>query len=168
MQLTSLRRLLIDELQEIYISESLTSEALGRWVQGANAEPFKKALDSHRSESKGQLARLETVFEVLEDSPRGGHGKSMRALLSETEDRLGDAGDPPVLDAAVLAAVRRIEHWEIASYGTAQIFAERLGLAKVAALLAQTLGEEQAMDGTLLELAGQLPFRGSGDHAPRS
>ena len=166
MQLTSLRRLLIDELQEIYISESLTSEALGRWVTGADAQPFKQALESHSSESKGQMARLETIFEILEDSPRGGHGKSMRALLSETEDRLGDAGDPPVIDAAVLAAVRRVEHWEIASYGTAHSFAERLGLGKVAGLLAQTLAEEQSMDSKLLELASRLPFQGSDDHGP--
>ncbi len=167
MQLTSLRQLLIDELQEIYISESLISEALGRWVLGANSESFKKALDSHSSESKEQLARLEAAFEILEDSPRGGHGKSMRALLSETEDRLGDAGDPPVIDAAVLAAVRRVEHWEIASYGTARILAERLGLSKVVSLLTQTLGEEQSMDSKLLELAAQIPLRGSGDHEPR-
>ncbi len=167
MQFTSLQKLLIDELQEIYISESLVSEALGRMATGADAPPLKKVLADHGAKSKEQLARLQSIFEILEDSPRGGHGKSMRALLSETEDRLGDAGDPPVIDAALLATVRRIAHWEIASYGTAQVYAERMELDKVAPLLAQTLAEEQSMDASLLQLSKDLPLRGSGDHEPQ-
>ena len=166
MQLRSLRRLLIDELQEIYISEELIADELKREVAGAQAPALQKAFQQHAGQTKGQLQRLETAFEILGDSPRGGHGKSIRAMLSESEDRMGDGGDQPVIDAALVATARRVEGWEIAAYSTALILAERLELDKIPSLLAQTLEEEQAMDARLAALAKEMPVMGSQDKAP--
>lgn len=164
MQLRSLRRLLIDELQEVYISQELIAEEVKRMVMGADAPALKKAFEQHAKQTTEQLQRIETIFEVLGANPRGGHGKSMRALLSESEDRMGDGGDPHVVDAALLATARRIEHWEISSYSTALILAQRLELDKIPALLAQTLEEQQAMDASLADLAREMPVMGSEDN----
>lgn len=154
MQLTTLRRLLLDEVQELYIAETLLEEALPRMELGADAEDLKKAFRQHHAQTKVHLARLDTACEILEVSPRGGRGFSMKALLRETEDRMGEGGDPHVVDASLIAAAHRIEHWEIASYGTAQLYAAALNQPKVADLLGQTLAEEQAADETLLRMAG--------------
>jgi ferritin-like metal-binding protein YciE len=161
MQLKSLGRLLIDELQEVYISETLIQEALGRLETGASAKELKGAFEKHGEQTGAQIARLETVFEKLEASPRGGHGYSMKALLRETEDRMGDGGDAPVVDASLIGAARRMVHWKIAAYGTTQIYAERLQLGDVAKMLGQTLEEEIAADARLAELAKQIDVLGN-------
>lgn len=155
MQLRSLRQLLIDELQEVYISEQLLGEAIGRMEQGADAKELKDVFRKHGEQTRQQIQRLETVFETLKDSPRGGHGHTMKALLRESEDRMGDGGAPHTVDASLIIAARRVEHWEIASYSTIYTFAQRLGLSEVADILDQILHEEQATDARLAELAQQ-------------
>ncbi len=160
MQLKSLRRLLIDELQELYVSETMIEDALGRMESGADAKELKDAFRKHATDTKTQVQRLESIFEKLEASPRGGRGISMKALLRESEDRMGDGGDPPVVDASLIAAARRVEHWEIASYSSAHIFAECLKLSDVAQMLDQTLQEEKNADARLVELAKQINILG--------
>lgn len=156
MQLDSLRRLLIDELQEIYISETLIEDELGRMVRGADASDLKDAFAKHQQQTKVHLQRLEKVFEYLEENPRGGHGYSVKALIRESEDRMGEGGDPHVVDAALIVDAQRLEHWEMASYGGASTYAAALGKSEVADLLNQTLAEEKGMDGRLTQIADEV------------
>lgn len=156
MRLTTLRRLLIDELQEMYIAGTMIEGALPRMEQSADAPDLKELFRKHTEQTKAQIARLETVFEHLEDSPRGGHGLSVKALLSETEDRMGEGGDPHVVDASLIAAAKRVEHWEIASYSTAQAYAKAMDQPDVAWALGQTLEESQAADARLTAMADKV------------
>ncbi len=156
MQLTTIRRLLIDELQEIYISESLIKEEFPRLVRGADSPDLKKAFEKHGDEANGQIARLEKVFEKLETSPRGGHGRSVKALLTETEDRMGEGGDPHVVDASLIAAAKRLVHWKIATYGVMATYAHAMNLPEIAGLLTETLNQEIGMDEKLSQIAREV------------
>ena len=156
MELRSLRALLIDELQEIYHSEVLSQSAFGRMVRGADAKELKEAFSKHVEDTKAQLTRLDKVFELLAENPRGGRGGSMKALLTEAEDRMGNGGDRHVVDAALIAIAQRIKHWEIASYGIAQTFASLLPNPEVADLLGKTLQEEKSTDSSLTEIAREV------------
>ncbi len=164
MQMFTLRRLVVDELQEVYAAELIVQEALPRMEKGAANAELKKVFTSEADRMGKQIGRLELVFSKIQDSPRGGRAKSMKVLLSEFEDRMGDGGDPPVIDAALIAAGRRILAWGIASYTSAQTFAHRLGRDEIADLLGQTLSEREATDKRLAELAGTIPVTG-GDEA---
>ncbi len=163
MQLRSLRLLLVDELEEVYIAEQMVREELGRMEKGASNMELKNLFRQHSQISKDQVDRLETVFEKLQASPRGGRAQSMKVLLSESEDRMGDGGDAPVVDAALIAAGRRIQHWGIASYDSARLFADRLGLEEVAGLLAKTVEEKRGTDNRLADLATKIPVKGNNE-----
>ncbi len=161
MQMFTLRRLLVDELEEVYRAELIVQEGLPRMEKGAANGDLKKLFTAEADQINEQIKRLELVFSKVQDSPRGGHAKSMKTLLSEFEDRMGDGGDPPVVDAALIAAGRRILNWGIASYACSQTFAKRLGMDEVAALLGQTLSERQAADSRLAQLAETIPVKGN-------
>ena len=156
MQLNTIRTLLIDELQEIYISESLIREEFPRLVRGADSSDLKKAFDKHGDKAGRQIKRLETIFEKLENSPRGGRGRSVKALLTETEDRMGEGGDPHVVDASLIAAAKRLVHWKIASYGVMATYAHAMNLPEVESLLTETLNEEIGMDERLTGIANEV------------
>ncbi len=160
MQLFTLRRLLVDELEEAYRAEQFAQEALPRMEKGAANAELKRVFKEEAARNAEQLKRLEAVFSLLKESPRGGHAKSVKILLSEFEDRMGDGGDPPVVDAALIAAGRRIQHWGIATYGANHAVAQRLQIDKVAALLEQTLAEKRTTDDRLAQLAMEIPLKG--------
>lgn len=153
MLLKSLRGLLVDQLQEVYLAEVLIEEALARLEIAATHPSLKAAFHEHDAQTKVQMQRLESVFEHLSQSPRGGRALSMKALLQEGEDRVSSGGDSAVLDAGLIASAQQVEHWEIAAYGTAHAYAVLLGEGAVADLLAQTLAEEKETDRHLTELA---------------
>ncbi len=161
MQMLTLHRLLADELEEVYRAELIVQEALPRMEKGAANDDLKKVFTEEADKITEQLKRLELVFSKIAESPRGGRAKSMKTLLSEFEDRMGDGGDPPVIDAALIAAGRRILGWGIASYACSQTFAKRLGMDDVAGLLGQTLAERQAIDNRLAQLAETIPVKGN-------
>lgn len=153
MLLQSLRGLLVDQLQELYLAEVLIEESLGRLQIAATHPSLKAAFEEHDVQTKGHLQRLESVFEHLAQSPRGGRALSMKALLHEGEDRAGSGGDSAVRDAGLIAAAQQVEHWEIAAYGTAHAYAVLLEEDAVAGLLAATLSEEKETDARLTQLA---------------
>ena len=163
MQMRRLRLLLVDELKEMYIAEEMVAEELKRMERGAADAELRALFHDHSERTKGQTARLEQVFEILKESPRGGHAKSMKMLLSESEDRMGDGGPPTVVDAALISTARRVEHWGLASYSSAQEFAARLHLDEVAGLLAQTTAEKQDTDMKLHALAQKIPITAEGE-----
>jgi len=153
MQLDTLRTFLIDELQEVYASELLIEDVMTRLGIGASAPQLKALFRQEKDQAKSHTNRLETVFSKLQDSPRGGHGASVKAILREGENRLGVGGDDNAVDASLITAARRLEHWKIATYETLKIYSEKLSLSEVAGLLNATLTEAQDMDARLTELA---------------
>ncbi len=153
MQLDTLRTFLIDELQEVYASELMIEDVLTRLGIGASAPQLKGMFRQEKDQAKAHTDRLETVFSKLQDSPRGGHGASVKAILREGEGRLGVGGDDNAVDASLITAARRLEHWKIATYETLKIYSEKLSLNEVAGLLNATLTEARDMDARLTELA---------------
>ena len=159
MKLETLRDLFVDELKDLYSAEHQLLKALPKMAKAASAAELKRAFESHLKETKGQVARLEQVFASLDVRPRGKKCKAMEGLVEEGAELMEEDADADVMDAGLIAAAQRVEHYEMAGYGTARAFAEHLGNAKVARLLQQTLDEESAADEKLsaISLKSVLP-----------
>ena len=144
-----------EELKDLYSAESQLVAALPKMAKAASSPDLKKAFESHLEETKVQIQRLEQVFEEIEGSPRGKRCKAMEGLVEEGAELIKEKADfePAVLDAALIGAAQRIEHYEIAAYGTVRTFAQQLGYTKAVNLLQQTLDEESAADEKLTTLA---------------
>lgn len=144
-----------EELKDLYSAESQLVAALPKMAKAASSPDLKKAFESHLEETKVQIQRLEQVFEEIEGSPRGKKCKAMEGLVEEGSELIKEKADfePAVLDAALIGAAQRIEHYEIAAYGTVRTFAQQLGYTKAVNLLQQTLDEESAADEKLTTLA---------------
>ncbi len=144
-----------EELKDLYSAESQLVGALPKMAKAAASPELKKAFESHLEETKVQVQRLEQIFEEIEGSPRGKKCKAMAGLVEEGAELIKEKADfePAVLDAALIGAAQRIEHYEIAAYGTVRTFAQQLGYTKAVNLLQQTLDEEAATDEKLTALA---------------
>lgn len=153
MALESMRDLLALELQDIYGAEAQVLEALPNMAKGAAAPALKQVFELHLVETKGQLVRLERAFAALGLPLSGKHCKGMVGLIAEANEMMDEAGPDPVVDAGLIGAAQRVEHYEIAAYRSAIAFAELLGEAEVATLLRQNLDEEASADRTLTVLA---------------
>ena len=153
MKLDSLNKLYVDELKDIYSAETQITKALPRMVKAATSPELKAAFDSHLQQTFGQIERLERIFETLEQSPRGKKCVGMEGLLEEGKEMMGEDIEAEVLDAALIAAAQKVEHYEIASYGTVRAYAELLGDDAAVDLLTETLEEEVATDEKLTLLA---------------
>ena len=161
MQLKTLYALLIDELQGLYVAEALIHDAGARLQKGANADALKDALGELQNTSKANSNRLEVIFSKLGENPRGGVADAIRSILRSGEERLGFGGDPRVVDAGVVLVLRRLKSWQVASYGTLERYALRVGLEEVAGILEESLDGEKAMYVRLGELAEQMELKGS-------
>ena len=154
MALGTLHDLFVEELKDLYSAEKQLLKALPRMAKGATHAGLKAAFSEHLEETRGQLARLEKIFERLDASPRGKKCAAMEGLIEEGAELLADKGaDPSVRDAALIAAAQRVEHYEMAGYGCVRAFAALLGHAEARRLLQQTLDEEAAADEKLNGLA---------------
>lgn len=153
MAIESLHDLYIEELKDLYSAEKQILKALPKMAKKASHEELRNAFQEHLAVTKEQVTRLETIFDELERSPRGKKCVGMEGLIEEGEEMMGEDADPDVLDAALIAAAQRVEHYEIAAYGTARTFAEQLGLTEHARLLQQTLDEEGETDKRLTQIA---------------
>src|SRR5579864_2907671 len=147
--LDSLRKLYVDELQHLHSVETQIIGALPKMIEEAAEPRLKDALNTHLEETRGQLSRLETILREAHGSVDSKKSKVMSALASEGEDVIKDASDDSIRDAGIIAAAQKVEHFEIAAYGTVKRFAEILGQKRHAQLLAQTLEEEKHADSTL-------------------
>jgi ferritin-like metal-binding protein YciE len=156
MKLDNLRKLYIEELRDLYSAENQLLKALPKMAKGADSDELKKAFESHLEETEGHVERLETIFEDLDESPKGKTCKAMKGLVEEGSEILEEEGEESVLDAGIIAAGQKVEHYEIASYGTVRTFAELLGEKEAVKLLQQTLDEETAADEKLTELAEDI------------
>ncbi len=153
MKLDSLRKLYVLHLKDLYSAETQLLTALPNIAQACRDSQLRSAFESHLKETKTHVARLETIFATLEFEPGGHKCVAMEGLIREGEELLATECDPRVRDAALIGAAQRIEHYEIAGYGTARAYAEKLGEYKAADLLQQTLNEEGLCDLTLTRLA---------------
>jgi len=153
MSLRTMEDLLVHELKDLYNAENQIVKALPKMVKAANSPELQKAFEDHLEETKNQVQRLEEIFQQLELPQRGKKCKAMEGLLEEGKDVVDEDAEPHVKDAALIAAAQRVEHYEIAGYGTAQAFANLLGHETIAELLHQTLEEEKGADVKLTQLA---------------
>jgi ferritin-like metal-binding protein YciE len=153
MKLDSLQTLYIEELRDLYNAESQLVKALPKMAKGASHQELKQAFEDHLEQTKEHVERLEEIFKRLEQKPTGKTCKAMKGLIEEGSEILGEDGDESVLDAALIGAAQRVEHYEIAAYGTVRTFANMLGEEEAAELLQETLDEEGEADKLLTELA---------------
>jgi len=153
MKIETLRELLIDELQDLHSAELQITKALPKMVKASHNPSLKQAFEHHLEETKNHATRLEQVFKRMNESPKGKTCEGMKGLIKEGEERIKDGGEPEVLDAGIISAAQRIEHYEIAAYGSARTYAELLGDHDTVRLLNQTLEEEKAADSKLNQVA---------------
>ena len=156
MKLDNLRKLYINELRDLYSAENQLLKALPKMAKGASTDELKQAFEKHLQETEGHVERLETIFDDLDESPKGKTCQAMKGLVEEGSEILEEEGEESVLDAGIIAAAQKVEHYEIASYGTVRTFAELLGEKDATKLLQQTLDEEGAADAKLSELAEEI------------
>jgi ferritin-like metal-binding protein YciE len=152
-KLSSLDDLLIHELQDIYNAEGQILKALPKMAKAASSAELKRAFEEHRLQTEGQVRRLEQVFKLLDRPVKGRKCEGMAGLLEEGKKTMEQDAEPTVLDAALIAAAQKVEHYEIASYGCVCTYAEMLGYDQVHELLGQTLDEEETTDQRLTALA---------------
>jgi ferritin-like metal-binding protein YciE len=149
----NLREALVDEIRDIYDAEKQIVKALPKIVKGVTSDGLRDVLQSHFVETEHQVKRLEQVFELLDEKPRGKHCAGMAGILEEGNETLQEDAEDSVMDAMLIAGAQRVEHYEITAYGTAIAWAEALGLTDVAELLGETLAEEKEADEKLSAIA---------------
>jgi ferritin-like metal-binding protein YciE len=150
--LSSLRDLLEDHLKDLYNAEKQLTKALPKMAKAASSETLSQAFTDHLAETKVHVERLEQIAQVLEFKPTGKKCHGMEGLIEEGKEAIEEDGDEATVDAALVAAAQKVEHYEISAYGTARALAEKLGNKKVVALLDETLNEEKAADEKLTEI----------------
>jgi ferritin-like metal-binding protein YciE len=155
MEINSLQDLYLVELKDLYDAENRIIKALPEMVQAAQSPELKSALEEHLQQTRNQAARLEQIFNSLNESPKGQKCKGVIGILDEGDDMVDETEDSPpaVIDAALIASAQRVEHYEIAAYGTVRTWAMRLGRTEDARLLNETLQEEGQADKKLTALA---------------
>jgi ferritin-like metal-binding protein YciE len=152
----NLRELLIEELKDLYSAEKQIVKALPKIIRGAASQELKAAITEHLEVTKTQVTRLEEAFGALGEKPKAKHCKGMEGLLEEGSESLAEEEKGTLRDLQLIGAAQRVEHYEMAAYGTAKAMAEKLGLAPAAELLGETLTEEEDADQKLTEVAEGL------------
>lgn len=156
MSVETMQELLIDELKDLYSAEKQIVRALPKLAKAATSPDLKQALTNHLKETEGQVARLEQIAGIVSKKLTGKTCVGMKGVLEEGSEVLEDTDKGTVRDAAMIAAAQRVEHYEMAGYGSAREFAKMLGLSEVASLLDETLEEEKAADKLLSGVAKQV------------
>jgi ferritin-like metal-binding protein YciE len=153
MKLDALKKLYVSELRDLYNAENQLVKALPKMAKAASSEELKEAFERHLEQTKGHVERLEQIFEGLEENPKGKTCRGMKGLIAEGSEILKEDGEDFVLDAGIIVAAQKVEHYEIAGYGSVRTFADLLGQNKDAELLQNTLDEESETNELLNRLA---------------
>jgi len=151
--LNDLNDLLIEQLRDLYNAEGQLTKALPKMVKAATNKELKQAFEKHLAQTQEHVSRLEQVFEELGEKAKGKTCHAMKGLIEEGAEAISEDAQDAVKDAALIAAAQRVEHYEIAGYGTVRTYAESLGHTKAAQLLQKTLDEEGATDKLLTQIA---------------
>ncbi len=144
--------LFLHQLQDVYYAENQIIKALPKMTEKATAPDLKAGFEQHLTETEGQIARLDQVFSLIGQEPKGVTCPAIDGIIKEANEVAGDIADKAVLDAALIASAQAVEHYEITRYGTLIAWAKQLGRDDVAAILQQTLDEEYATDDSLTEM----------------
>ena len=156
MKLNTLKQLYIEELRDLYSAENQLLKALPKMAKGVSSEELKLAFENHLDQTKVHVERLEEIFERLDETPKGKTCHGMKGLVEEGSEILQEDAEESVLDAGIIAAAQKVEHYEIASYGTVRTFAQLLGEDEAAESLQETLDEEGEADKLLTQLAQEI------------
>jgi ferritin-like metal-binding protein YciE len=155
-EFNSLEQLYLDQLQDLYDAEYRLTDALPKMAEAAASPQLAQAFRDHLQETERQIERLERVFEISGVAAKRKTCEAMKGIVHEGSEIIGSTGDPDVKDAALIAAAQRVEHYEMAGYGTVRTFARRLGHHEAEELLQATLDEEGAADHKLTAIAETL------------
>jgi ferritin-like metal-binding protein YciE len=153
MKLDTLQKLYTNELRDLYNAENQLLKALPKMAKAASSQELKDAFEKHLQQTKRHVERLEQVFEELDEKPKGKTCRAMKGLIEEGSEILKEDGEESVLDAGIIVAAQKVEHYEIAGYGSVRTFAHLLGKDKSAELLQTTLDEESETNEILNKLA---------------
>ncbi len=157
MKIENLRQLFIDELQDLYSAEDQIIEALPKMAEKSSSGELRNAFNTHLQQSKGHKARLDRIFDQIPDIDRDDKTcEGIKGIIKEGEKLIKDAKDADTRDAGMIAGAQRVEHYEMAGYGTVRTYAQLLGQAQWAQLLQQTLDEEKETDRLLNHLAERI------------
>jgi ferritin-like metal-binding protein YciE len=156
MKLETLRDLYAEQLHDLYSAESQLVEALPKMAKAASNQQLRSAFTDHLAQTKMHVTRLEQIFKQLGTKPKDQTCKGMQGLIKEGDEMIKMKGEPAAIDAGLIAAAQRVEHYEIAGYGCVRTYAEQLGEQQSLQLLQQTLDEEGAADKKLTQLAEQV------------
>lgn len=156
MKLNTLRDLYVEQLEDLYSAETQLVSALPKMAKAASHPELKQAFQNHLAQTERQVQRLDQIFQGLGKKPGGHTCKGMEGLIKEGEEMIKMKGDPAAIDAGLIAAAQRVEHYEIAGYGCVRTYASQLGEQQGAMLLQQTLDEEGTADKLLTQLAEQV------------
>jgi ferritin-like metal-binding protein YciE len=152
----SFKELYVEELKDLYSAENQLVKALPKMAKAASSYELRQGFEEHLEQTKGHMQRLEKVFQALEESPKGKKCEGMEGLIEEGAEVMEEDFEGSLMDAALIGAAQRVEHYEIAAYGTVCAFAKELGETEQASLLTKTLEEEKETDEKLTELAQQI------------
>ncbi len=153
MKVESIEDLFLDELKDLYSAEKQITKALPKLVKAASTKELSAAFDSHLQETKGHVERLEEIFQKLGKKGTGKTCEGMKGVLEEGSEVIQEIEKGPIRDAGLIAAAQRVEHYEIAGYGSVRSFAELLGKTDIVELLEETLEEEKAADEKLTKIS---------------
>jgi len=153
MKLMMLDDLFVEEMQDLYSAENQLVQALPKIAKAASSPELRRAFEAHLEQTKGHVRRIEEIFSNVEGSPKGKKCVGMEGLLKEGKEFLNDDIQDEVRDAALISAAQRVEHYEIAGYGSARAHADELGYSQAVTLLQQTLDEEKEADRKLTQIA---------------
>jgi ferritin-like metal-binding protein YciE len=153
MTMQTLQELFLDELRDLYDMENRIVKALPKMAKAAHCAELRSAFEEHLEQTRHLVERLEQIFEKLGARARGKKCYGIKGIIEEGEDLLDEEPEPDVLDAGLIAAAQKVEHYEIAGYGTVCTWAQQLGQHEALELLKQTLDEEKATDEKLTHLA---------------
>jgi ferritin-like metal-binding protein YciE len=153
MKLDTLQKLYTNELRDLYNAENQLLKALPKMAKAASSDELKEAFQKHLKQTKSHVERLEQVFEDIGEKPKGKTCRAMKGLIEEGSEILQEQGEESVIDAGIIVAAQKVEHYEIAGYGSARTFAHLLGQNNAAELLQATLDEESETNEILNKLA---------------
>src|SRR6202162_829089 len=158
-----LKELYVDELKDLYRAENQLVKTLPKMAKSASSEELREGFEKHLEQTRGHVQRLEKIFQALGASPKGKTCKGMQGLIEEGSEATEEEYEGSVMDAALIGAAQRVEHYEIAGYGTVRSMAETLGEDDQVSLLEETLEEEKQTDQKLTELAEQINTEANAD-----
>lgn len=164
----TLKTLYVDELRDLYDSETQLIKALPTMAEAAVSAQLRTGFEEHLEQTKTHASRIEQILDLLGESPKGKKCKGMRGIIAEGEDTIDEDYEGALRDSALIAAAQRVEHYEIAAYGCVREYARLLGETEAASILEQTLEEEKATDAKLTDISHQINPQAAGAHAAAS